>query len=98
MPSNELTLPNQVLLNESGGEYNRWDGVFPKQVPAGYTPQSTGGVDAGAWLSVGDAILRGYIESNFKTKLINFESITQTINYDLLPGSTISIFCRRWTP
>ncbi|RAU44003.1 tail fiber domain-containing protein [Pseudocitrobacter sp. RIT415] len=91
LPNNELTLPNQVLQDESDGEYYRWDGTFPKQVPAGSTPQSTGGVGAGAWLSVGDAILRSYIDTNFKTKVINFESITQAINSDLLPGSTISI-------
>lgn len=91
LPNNELTLPNQVLQDENDGEYYRWDGAFPKQVPAGSTPQSTGGVGVGAWLSVGDAILRSYIDANFKTKIINFESITLAINADLIPGSTISI-------
>ena len=59
----ELTLPNQVLRWESNGEYYRWDGVFPKTVPAGSTPDSTGGVGTGAWLSVGDAILRSNLKS-----------------------------------
>lgn len=53
-----LTLPNQVLRDTSTGEYYRWDGVFPKTVPAGSTPASTGGISLGAWLSVGDATLR----------------------------------------
>lgn len=56
-----LTLPNQVLRFESNGEYYRWDGTFPKDVPVGSTPASTGGISIGAWLSVGDATLRSQI-------------------------------------
>lgn len=47
-------------LEYQGGLY-RWDGVFPKVVIAGSTPASSGGVGVGAWLSVGDAVLRGQI-------------------------------------
>ncbi|EPB1863770.1 hypothetical protein ACRBZJ_004855 [Escherichia coli] len=61
---NTLTLPNQVLRLEATGEYYRWDGVFPKTVPAGSTPETTGGVGKGAWLSVGDATVRAWIKSN----------------------------------
>lgn len=61
---NTLTLPNQVLRLESTGEYYRWDGAFPKSVPAGSTPDSTGGVGVGAWLSVGDATLRELLSSS----------------------------------
>ncbi|MCE9882773.1 phage tail protein, partial [Hafnia paralvei] len=50
---NTLTLPNQVLRLKATGEYYRWDGTFPKVVPAGSTPESTGGIGLGAWLSVG---------------------------------------------
>lgn len=53
-----LTLPNQTLRYEANGEYYRWDGDFPKTVPAGSTPETSGGVGLGAWLSVGDATLR----------------------------------------
>lgn len=55
---NTLTLPNQVLRLEFTGEYYRWDGAFPKSVPANSTPESTGGIGTGKWLSVGDAVLR----------------------------------------
>ena len=55
---NTLTLPNQVLRHEATGEYYRWGGSLPKVVPAGSTPNSTGGIGPGAWLSVGDAALR----------------------------------------
>lgn len=53
-----LTLPNQVLRYKATGEYYRWGGSFPKVVPAGSTPASTGGISSTAWLSVGDAALR----------------------------------------
>ncbi|QXX82973.1 hypothetical protein J6836_00835 [Providencia sp. R33] len=45
-------------LPDGDGDHYRWDGDLPKQVPAGSTPQSTGGVGKGAWVSVGDASLR----------------------------------------
>lgn len=61
---NTLTLPNQVLRLEATGEYYRWDGALPKTVPAGSTPQSTGDIGLGAWLSVGDATLRENLSSN----------------------------------
>lgn len=56
-----LTLPNQVLRYEETGEYYRWDGDFPKTVTAGSTPETAGGTGLGAWVSVGDASLRGQI-------------------------------------
>lgn len=60
---NTLTLPNQVLRLEATGEYYRWDGEFPKTVPDGSSPESTGGVGNGAWFSVGDASLRTDLSS-----------------------------------
>ncbi len=58
LPNNELTQRNHILRDETTGEYYRWDGDLPKQVPAGSTPQSTGGVGKGVWVSIGDASLR----------------------------------------
>ena len=52
-----LTLPNQVLRWKSNGEYYRWDGVYPKSVAAGSTPDSSGGIGNDKWLSVGAAAL-----------------------------------------
>lgn len=63
LPDNELTLPNQVLQDETDGEYYRWDGEFPKVVPPGSTPSSTGGIGEGAWVGVGDASLRSDLAS-----------------------------------
>lgn len=53
-----ITSRYEALHFETGGEYYRWDGELPKVVPAGSTPETTGGVGVGAWVSVGDASLR----------------------------------------
>lgn len=58
-----LTLPNQVLRYKATGEYYRWGGAFPKLVPTGSTPASTGGVLSSAWVGVGDASLRSNLSS-----------------------------------
>lgn len=58
-----LNTANEVLRWESNGEYYRWDGSFPKVVPAGSTPAGTGGVGVGAWVGVGDASLRETLNS-----------------------------------
>lgn len=80
-----LTVPNQVLrwkLPDGDGDYYRWDGAFPKTVPAASTPESTGGIGAGAWLSIGDAALRSaltntVIDQNGKS----LGSLTRTFEY-----------------
>ena len=61
---NTLTLPNHVLRLEATGEYYRWDGAFPKNVPENSTPETTGGVGIGAWIGVGDASLRSSLSSS----------------------------------
>lgn len=55
-----VTTWNEVLLWEEDGEYYRWDGTLPKNVPAGSTPESSGG---DLWVSVGDASLRSLLLS-----------------------------------
>lgn len=75
-----LTLPNQVLRYEANGEYYRWDGDFPKTVDADSTPENTGGIGLGAWVSVGDAALRSSILSNGIEGSIIVNSTTQHIN------------------
>lgn len=53
-----LTANDQVLLwssDRSGdGNYYQWFGAFPKIVPAGATPATSGGIGPTAWQSVGD--------------------------------------------
>lgn len=75
---NTLTLPNQVLRLESSGEYYRWDGAFPKTVPSGSTPSTTGGVGPGAWLGVGDAALRSELASDIGDPLVSSRKVKVT--------------------
>lgn len=44
---------NEVLLDDTTGEYYQWTGTFPsggKIVPPSSTPTSTGGIGPGKWL------------------------------------------------
>lgn len=61
---------NEVLLWEEDGDYYRWDGTLPKNVPAGSTPETSGGIGVGAWVSVGDASLRSHLASKLGYSLI----------------------------
>ncbi|MDI3450540.1 hypothetical protein QLG09_16985 [Enterobacter sp. V89_11] len=78
---NTLTLPNQVLRLEASGEYYRWDGAFPSEgkiVPPLSTPNSTGGIGPRAWLSVGDAVLRNELASDFGDPLVSSHKVKVT--------------------
>lgn len=57
------------LVVFADGKY-RWDGVLPKEVPAGSTPETAGGVGPSAWVSVGDASLRGDLKANSGASII----------------------------
>lgn len=70
-----LTLLNQVLRHEATGEYYRWDGSFPKIVPAGSTPETAGGIGLGAWVGVGANALRG----EFGVIAKQFESVADAV-------------------
>ncbi|QMF87591.1 hypothetical protein HVY72_09775 [Citrobacter freundii] len=84
-----LTRADEALrwnIPEGNGEYYRWDGEFPKAVPTGSTPASTGGIGPGAWLSVGDATLRNDLLSGGKSTLVGFGD--KTVDYQLNMIST----------
>ncbi|MEY0734388.1 SGNH/GDSL hydrolase family protein [Providencia stuartii] len=60
-----LTIQNQVLRwkqPDGDGEYYRWDGDLPKLVPENSTPETTGGIGKGAWISVGYASVKDELE------------------------------------
>lgn len=63
-----LTDATQTLKYEADGNYYRWDGDFDKFVPAGSTPDSTGGVAHGAWVNVTDLTLRTALTSSDEGK------------------------------
>lgn len=79
---NTINYPNDVLLLESEGEYYRWDGPLPKEVPPGSTPDSTGGISPGAWRGVGDAVLR--------SELVNGQYRTDATSIFYVPNVVIN--------
>ncbi|HHG9577632.1 TPA: hypothetical protein ACPY17_002140 [Citrobacter freundii] len=72
--SSTISLANECLRWKSNGEYYRWDGTFPKVVPPGSTPDTTGGVGPGKWVSVGDASLRSDLSKDTGAGLVHYDS------------------------
>lgn len=59
----EVTIRNDTVSLGFGSsiQYFQWFGQLPKTVPAGSTPESTGGLGKGKWVPVGDGQLRSEI-------------------------------------
>ncbi|HHZ7690113.1 TPA: hypothetical protein ACWL66_003698 [Morganella morganii] len=72
----EITKRNEILRDETTGEYYRWDGDLPKAVPADSTPQSTGWIGKGAWVSVGDASVRSELKNENGSSLVRSHNYT----------------------
>lgn len=65
---------NEALLNTANNTYYKWTGSFPaggKVVPSSSTPESTGGIGPGKWLSVGDTALRNDLAATGGVNLVN---------------------------
>jgi hypothetical protein len=81
---------NEALLNNANNTYYKWTGSFPaggKIVPPSSTPESTGGIGPGKWLSVGDTALRNDLAGpegvsfvNGAAKQSDLDATNQTIN------------------
>lgn len=56
-----------IAIYEEDGTFYTWEGSYPKSVKAGSTPETSGGVGPGAWVSVGDASLRRDLVNVVKT-------------------------------
>ena len=99
LPNNEITQRNQILRDETTGEYYRWDGDLPKVVPAGSTPESTGGIGKGAWIDIGGANLRTDLKADNGFTLIGgltenylrvFDNVAEMVAETSLPlGATV---------
>lgn len=79
-----LTNPRQTLLWDvadggDGQEYG-WSGGFPKVVPPLSTPNSTGGISVGSWLSRFDPSLRAQVREALRR-------LYAEAGYVLVPGS-----------
>lgn len=91
----EITLPNQVLrweLPDGDGDYYRWDGALPKEVTPASTPESSGGVGKGAWLSVGDAVLRSQLADSSGATLVNNGGENVAAQLNRLLSRTANVF------
>lgn len=86
----EITLPNQVLRDEVTGEYYRWDGWLPKSIPVGSTPDNSGGIGVGKWLSVGDSSLRSELKEKLVTKLVQTDKIKINESEITVGGSNVT--------
>ena len=69
-----LQSENQVIIQFIDGYARQflWSGSLPKVVPAGSTPESSGGIGPGAWVSVGDASLRSNLADSDGSSLIKY--------------------------
>lgn len=93
--SGHIIRTRNELLVHTDGKY-RWDGALPKIVVAGSTPETTGGVNIGAWVSVGDASLRSDLANESGAKLVRnaniySENIQELITLSLAIGDSVTI-------
>lgn len=58
------TLTNMRQTLEYNGHEYSWAGAFPKVVAAGATPETSGGIGAGAWIDRTDSTLRSFLASS----------------------------------
>ncbi|WP_423246348.1 hypothetical protein [Morganella morganii] len=86
----EITKRNEILRDETTGEYYRWDGDLPKSVQAGSTPESTGGVGVGKWVGVGDASLRSELKKELVTESVKTDKLEVTGNEITVGGSSVT--------
>ena len=65
-----LSNTNDVLLHKAGAKYYSWETAGTKIVPAHSTPETSGGIGAGAWVDRTDVVLRDQLaESTGATKV-----------------------------
>ena len=82
-----LIAKNELLIHTTG-KY-RWDGEFPKIVSSGSTPETSGGIGIGAWVSVGDASLRADLSLDTGSTLIGYKGSTVSGAIDLLTSKKV---------
>lgn len=74
---------NEALLNTANNTYYKWTGSFPaggKIVPPSSSPESSGGIGPGKWLSVGDTVLRNDLAAPGGVALVNGAASTEYVD------------------
>jgi len=60
-----LSTRKDFIWDDDSKSWYYWVGDLPKDVPAASDPESTGGIAPGAWVGVGDAVLRSMLSSQY---------------------------------
>ncbi|CAM7000539.1 MULTISPECIES: right-handed parallel beta-helix repeat-containing protein [Enterobacter] len=79
-----LASRSDFIWDEDTKSWYYWSGVLPKEVPAASNPDSTGGTGVGAWIPVGESVLRGDLSKPTGSSLIGYKysasvSIARTV-------------------
>ena len=79
-----LASRSDFIWDEDTKSWYYWSGVLPKEVPAASNPDSTGGTGVGAWIPVGESVLRGDLAKPIGSSLIGYQysasgSIARTV-------------------
>ncbi|KAE9882104.1 hypothetical protein GP665_25010, partial [Escherichia coli] len=68
-----LASRSDFIWDEETKSWYYWSGVLPKEVPAASNPDSTGGTGVGAWIPVGESVLRGDLANPTGSSLIGYQ-------------------------
>ncbi|HCT3245142.1 TPA: right-handed parallel beta-helix repeat-containing protein [Enterobacter hormaechei] len=79
-----LASRSDFIWDEETKSWYYWSGVLPKEVPAASNPDSTGGTGVGAWIPVGESVLRGDLANPTGSSLIGYQypadgSVSRTV-------------------
>ena len=92
--------PNEVLFNTADNSYYKWTGSFAaggKVVPPNSTPQSTGDIGPGKWLSAGDTVLRSQLAADGGADMIGAGSgNTVQVELDDINGAMYQDPLTKW--
>ncbi|OAT40221.1 hypothetical protein M988_2427 [Hafnia paralvei ATCC 29927] len=92
---NGATLESErdFIWDDNSKSWYYWTGSFSKEVPAASTPESTGGIGAGAWVSIGDAALRTMLVSSSGAEMIGHGNTIVRAELDKL--NKLPCYCKR---
>lgn len=80
-----------IIQDETTGVWYRWDDLstLPKDVPAGSTPASTGGIGEGKWLAVdvSDVLRKEYEKTQWNNFIYNFGGVPDYTGTPLYDGN-----------
>lgn len=79
---------SDVVLDWNTAKFYQWHLNENKEVPAGSTPSSTGGVGAGAWVDRSDVVLRDQLAESTGATKVGYNSITVAEALDAKPNTS----------